>query len=166
MIKNINKKNLTDEEVFNAIISGETYKGILNISDEQIAQWVNLAKNYISENKFEDAKEVLSVTSSLDPFRKDSWHLMSIVCEKMNDIQSASIANSFAISIDVKDPIPHIVAARLLHRQNLISAAHEELSVANQLLNTHDSQIIKTLFQDHGMSINDAISLLNLTLLH
>ncbi|MCK5787688.1 MAG: hypothetical protein KAH32_01650 [Chlamydiia bacterium] len=143
---------LDKETILKNIINGISYREMLNIKDEKMKAWMEEAEDLIEDDKHDEATDLLTVLTSIDPYSKKPWHLSARLSMRKGKLDEASLSISFAMCISPKDPILHIEAAKIFYKNKDHKTATEETEIARSILDNFTEEQKDMLHSDYKVS--------------
>lgn len=148
-------KHYNKEDVLNLLMSGSSFKDILNVNDDNMKIWTKKLNDFIKEKDFELAAELIFVLTSLDPYNKLLWYKSSKINIEIKNYDEATMAIAFALSMYPDDPILHVVAIQILVLSNNFDHVNEEIAIVERLLDDMQIEQVEMINNDYSMSIQD-----------
>ena len=151
------KESIDDQnEILEKLLAGASFKEILNVNEANMHDWINDANNFIAEGKYDDASDLISVLTALDPYNKNLWKISYELAIKQKNYDSALVSVSFAMSIDSTDIYLNIYAFKILTKKQDYSGAKQEQDYIEEVLRESPEEIVNTLRDVYGHTIEDA----------
>lgn len=149
------KSPMSKDQILENLMSGTSFKDILDVGDYQIKSWSNNLSTLIDQGKNEEARETALVLVTLDPYDSKLWRLYAKVLRKSGSFQESYDALSFGVGLNDEDPILLSDLASVMINLNMHEDIHKTIFSAEKLIENM-SDGTKAALKAYDMTLQDA----------
>lgn len=130
-------QKISCRDVMDALVDGKTYQELLEIPDQWMQQFYDIALDYFTEKRYEEASDCFFVLATLSPLESNLWNHCGHCEQALGRNDEALEAFSMAMLCDADDPFPHFYSAEIYVDQKQLHQAKDCLHVCQMLVNEH-----------------------------
>lgn len=145
MTKSIKLEDLLDPvifkehetELFDYFQKGGTWKLLFQIDDQVIKEYYEVASHYFHEKKYQEASDLFTYLSILDPYSYDFWMGLAAAKQALNKFEESLLHYTTASAIKPEHPTPHLQLSTCFFAIREVDLAKEELAKTLELSKGH-----------------------------
>ena len=129
------------QEVIESVISGKTFQEMLDLPDDVMQTFYEIAMDYFDNFQYQEAADCLLFLIALNPLESNLWIRLGNAEQTLNHHEPALEAYSMAMLANADDPFPHYYSAEVYLELGSLSQAKNCIHVCEHLIEENEEYL-------------------------